>query len=33
VRVATVATPRFEVASNLALLMDANVVVAIREAA
>jgi hypothetical protein len=33
VRVATIATPRFEVASNLALLMDANVVVAIREAA
>jgi hypothetical protein len=33
VRVATVATPEFEVASNLSLLMDANVVVAIREAA
>jgi hypothetical protein len=33
VRVATVAAPEFEVASNLSLLMDANVVVAIREAA
>jgi hypothetical protein len=33
VRVATVAAPKFDVASNQALVMDATVIVGIREAA
>jgi hypothetical protein len=33
VRVAIVAAPKFDVVFNLALLMDANVIVGIREAA